>query len=100
MSEGSNPSTPTPQVELPAELAGDLPPELSDGAFPADDPLLDGLTEPQREAVSHVDGPLLVLAGRELVGMVGPTEIRRTLQLMAAGSRSPRSAPGDKKVII
>ncbi|WP_428389181.1 ATP-dependent helicase [Mucisphaera sp.] len=27
------------------------------------DPLLDGLTEPQKEAVTHVDGPLLVLAG-------------------------------------
>ncbi|MEQ9460167.1 MAG: UvrD-helicase domain-containing protein [Phycisphaeraceae bacterium] len=27
------------------------------------DPLLDGLTEPQQEAVVHVDGPLLVLAG-------------------------------------
>ncbi|MEO0965683.1 MAG: UvrD-helicase domain-containing protein, partial [Planctomycetota bacterium] len=26
-------------------------------------PLLDGLTEPQQEAVTHVDGPLLVLAG-------------------------------------
>ena len=25
--------------------------------------LLDDLTEPQREAVTHVDGPLLVLAG-------------------------------------
>src|SRR3954471_22351519 len=25
--------------------------------------VLDGLTEPQREAASHVDGPLLVLAG-------------------------------------
>ncbi|MEE9211974.1 MAG: UvrD-helicase domain-containing protein, partial [Phycisphaeraceae bacterium] len=29
----------------------------------ADDPLLDDLTEPQRRAVTHVDGPLLVLAG-------------------------------------
>ena len=27
------------------------------------DPLLDDLTEPQRQAVTHVDGPLLVLAG-------------------------------------
>ena len=27
------------------------------------DPLLDSLTEPQREAVLHRDGPLLVLAG-------------------------------------
>ncbi|UCD30669.1 MAG: UvrD-helicase domain-containing protein, partial [Planctomycetota bacterium] len=27
------------------------------------DQLLESLTEPQREAVIHVDGPLLVLAG-------------------------------------
>lgn len=29
----------------------------------ATDPLLDDLTPPQREAVTHVEGPLLVLAG-------------------------------------
>ena len=28
-----------------------------------DEQLLQGLTTPQREAVSHVDGPLLILAG-------------------------------------
>ncbi|HEX7008677.1 MAG TPA: UvrD-helicase domain-containing protein [Phycisphaeraceae bacterium] len=33
-------------------------------ALPAqDDPLLEDLTPPQRQAVTHVDGPLLVLAG-------------------------------------
>ena len=32
-------------------------------AADANDPLLAGLTEPQREAVTHVDGPMLVLAG-------------------------------------
>ena len=32
-------------------------------AAPPPDPLLDDLTAPQREAATHVDGPLLVLAG-------------------------------------
>ena len=31
--------------------------------MPAVDPLLEGLTEPQTQAATHVDGPLLVLAG-------------------------------------
>ena len=31
--------------------------------MPVADPLLDGLTEPQTRAATHVDGPLLVLAG-------------------------------------
>ena len=40
----------TPQTEPPTAAAGD-------------NPLLADLTEPQVEAVTHVDGPLLVLAG-------------------------------------
>ncbi len=35
----------------------------TDTAVVTDDPLLNDLTEPQREAATHVDGPLLVLAG-------------------------------------
>ena len=35
----------------------------ADGESGAGDPLLSDLTEPQIEAVTHVDGPLLVLAG-------------------------------------
>ncbi len=30
---------------------------------PADDPLLEGLNPVQAEAVTHVDGPLLIVAG-------------------------------------
>jgi len=35
---------------------------LGEQAF-GDDPLLEGLTDPQADAVTHVDGPMLVLAG-------------------------------------
>jgi len=46
----------------PPHVMDDTP--AMDSAAPgADDPLLADLTEPQREAVAHVDGPLLVLAG-------------------------------------
>ena len=37
--------------------------ELSASAMESEIDLLDGLTEPQLQAVTHVDGPLLVLAG-------------------------------------
>lgn len=47
------------------------------------DQLLDGLTEPQRQAVMHVDGPLLVLAGPGS----GKTTVvtRRVAHLIAQG---------------
>ncbi|MDX1682118.1 MAG: UvrD-helicase domain-containing protein, partial [Phycisphaeraceae bacterium] len=38
-------------------MASDSAPSIADGN------LLDGLTQPQQDAVTHVDGPLLVLAG-------------------------------------
>ncbi len=50
-------SSPQPRPSSPAE------PELSVADDAVTDPLLAGLTPPQREAVTHVDGPLLVLAG-------------------------------------
>ncbi|HEX8340221.1 MAG TPA: UvrD-helicase domain-containing protein [Tepidisphaeraceae bacterium] len=45
--------------------------------------LLDGLTEPQRQAASHVDGPLLIIAGAGS----GKTRVltRRVAYLMAQG---------------
>ncbi|MCI0675112.1 MAG: UvrD-helicase domain-containing protein [Phycisphaerales bacterium] len=48
-----------------------------------EDPLFDGLTEPQRQAVGHIDGPLLVLAGPGS----GKTTVvtRRVAHLIAQG---------------
>lgn len=43
--------------------AGCLPPTGFRYTAPMSDALLNDLTDPQREAASHVDGPLLVLAG-------------------------------------
>lgn len=40
-----------------------MPPQASVPDHEANDPLLDGLTAPQCEAVTHVDGPMLVIAG-------------------------------------
>ncbi len=52
----TNPASSAPPQAAPPGAAPTPPPG---GA----DPLLDDLTPPQRQAVTHVDGPLLVLAG-------------------------------------
>ena len=55
VSTGAPPSTPPPAPAPPASRVAPIP--------DASDPLLADLTEPQRQAVTHVEGPLLVLAG-------------------------------------
>ncbi len=71
----AEPSGPTDAFDLPPELGDDmLPPSEpaqadtlnaaeATSVGSVEDDLVAGLTEPQREAVTHVDGPLLVLAG-------------------------------------
>ncbi len=54
----------TDRVRAPGPAADDAPPRLSpEHAAELKRRLLDDLTPPQREAVEHVDGPILVLAG-------------------------------------
>jgi len=60
--DANNPFTDDLLQELGPEPGGQPEPSSSQG-LTGDDPLLADLTPPQREAVTHVDGPLLVLAG-------------------------------------
>ena len=61
-------------------------------AVPAEERILDGLSDAQREAVLHGDGPLLIIAGAG----TGKTTVltRRIAHLIATQARAARGDPG------
>ncbi|WP_262696127.1 ATP-dependent helicase [Kordiimonas aquimaris] len=74
-----------PPVHLPQDAPFDAEPTHSSNA--AEPPYLDGLNEPQKEAVLAADGPVLVLAGAG----TGKTRVLTTRlgHLMATGRAAP-----------
>ncbi|MGZ8741448.1 MAG: DNA helicase PcrA [Nocardioides sp.] len=54
---------PIPQAPAPADREPELDPATSRRRGPVKDELLEGLNEPQRQAVTHAGAPLLVVAG-------------------------------------
>lgn len=88
------------QSDPPSDFTGDLPDFLADDDLPSKlgedsgseseeamgsaDPILDGLTDPQRQAVLHTEGPLLILAAAGS----GKTRVitRRIAQIIKQGT--------------
>ncbi len=83
-SEGSADSPPGPEGDGPAATSASRRPA---GVPVGADALLEGLTEPQREAVVHRGGPLLIVAGAGS----GKTRVltRRIAHLIATGDATP-----------
>jgi DNA helicase II / ATP-dependent DNA helicase PcrA len=83
-SEGSADSPPGPEGDGPAATSASRRPA---GVPVGADALLEGLTEPQREAVVHRGGPLLIVAGAGS----GKTRVltRRIAHLIATGDAKP-----------
>ncbi len=73
-----------PTDDLPDFLADDDLPSKLDRAQGKGDPILDGLTEPQKQAVLHTQGPLLILAAAGS----GKTRVitRRIAQIIKQGT--------------